>query len=296
MNTQALELLDSEALAKIQSFSLRVERIVEGTLAGLHSSKRRGSAVKFAEHRQYTPGDDLRRLDWKVFARYDRYYVRHHEDENELRAHLCLDCSASMGYGKPLSKLEYGASLLGSLAYLLARQRDQPGLVAFNDRVVEYLAPRKRSAQIADVLDALSRTAAAQATRIECMIDALEERQVRRGLIVVVSDLLDTDLSILPRLRRFREARVVLFHLLHTDELDFPFRGLMQLEHPENERKLLIEAAVARNAYKEAVVDFIAEAKGVCRDSNVTYRAIQTNDALDAVLLQLLSPNLGTGR
>jgi len=126
-------LLDAEALSKLANLQLRAGAVVDGTMAGLHRSPHHGSSIEFAEHKEYAPGDDIRRLDWKAYAKFDRPFIRQYEDETDLKAYLLLDCSGSMGYGQPLSKLDYGSVLVASLAYLLARQRDQPSLVAFAD-------------------------------------------------------------------------------------------------------------------------------------------------------------------
>lgn len=136
--------LDAQTLGRLSSLQLRVRAVVEGTMAGLHRSPHHGASVEFAEHKEYSPGDDVKRIDWKAFAKFDRHYVRQYEDETELRAYLLLDSSGSMAYGKPLSKHEYGCVLVASLAFLLAKQGDQPGCIAYSDRLLSYLPPRAR--------------------------------------------------------------------------------------------------------------------------------------------------------
>lgn len=286
--------LDAAALARLASLRLRVRRVVDGALAGLHRSRHHGASVEFAEHKEYAPGDDLRRLDWKALGKFDRYYVREYEDETELRAYLLLDCSGSMGYGRPLSKLQYAAVLAGSLAYLLSRQRDSPALAAFADDVVSYLPPRGRSTHLAVLLRALDALRPVGSTDVGRAIERLMELCGRRAVVTVISDMFDSGgrgLALLQRLRA-RGHQVVLFHLLHQDELTLPFSQLTRFEAMEETRHLLVDPAGVRQAYLREFERFCQQVRRACREAQVAYRRVSTADRLDRVLVELLRGRL----
>lgn len=282
--------LDAEALSKLATLQLRVRNVVEGMMAGLHRSAHRGSSIEFAEHKEYAAGDDLRHLDWKALGRFDRYYIRQYENETELRAYLCLDCSGSMGYGAPLSKLDYGSILVGSLAHLLSSQRDQPSLLAFSDRVRRYVPPRSRRGHSADVLRALNDLQPVGATSFAVLAERLGEVVHRRSLVFVVSDMFDATERALPLLRRLRARgqQLVLFHLLHPDELEFPFDRVLLFESMEDQRRVLVDPAGVRQAYLREMSRFCSALESSCREAQIVYRRVSTAEPLDKVLVELL--------
>lgn len=286
--------LDAATLARLASLRLRVRRVVDGALAGLHRSRHHGASVEFAEHKEYAPGDDLRRLDWKALGKFDRYYVREYEDETELRAYLLVDCSGSMGYGQPLTKLQYAAVLAGALAYLLTRQRDSPALVAFADDVISYLPPRGRATQLAVLLRALDALRPAGATDVGRAIERLVELCGRRAVVTVISDMFDPSGRGLPLLQRLRARghQVVLFHLLHEDELTLPFSQLTCFEAMEETRHVLVDPAGVRQAYLRELERFCEQVRSACREAQVTYRRVSTADRLDRVLAEVLRGRL----
>lgn len=290
----ATQQLDAQTLAKLANLPLRVRRVVEGTMAGLHRSPHRGSSIEFAEHKEYSPGDDLRRLDWKAFARFDRYYIREHEDETELRAYLLVDCSGSMGYGGPLSKLDYASVLVGSLAYLLGKQRDQPSLLAFAEQVRCYVPPRSRRGHVAAVLDALATLEPGGKTDFEKAVLHLTEVMARRSLVVVVSDMFDIGTVAVPLLRQLRARghHVVLFQLLHHDEVEFPFDQVLRFEGMEDERSLFVDPAGTRQVYLRELERFCAQMARGCLEAQVAYRRVTTDDPLDRVLAQFLQQRI----
>jgi uncharacterized protein (DUF58 family) len=282
--------LDAAALAKLSTLQLRVRSVVEGTMSGLHRAPHRGSSIEFAEHKEYSPGDDLRHLDWKALGRFDRYYIRQFENETDLRAYLLLDCSGSMAYGEPLSKLDYGCVLVGTLAYLLAGQRDQPGLVAFDERVRSYIPPRARRGHSAALLKALAQLRPRGKTDFTRAVEHLSEVMHRRSLVIVVSDLFDTHERALPLLRRLRARghQIVLFQLLHRDELEFPFGRVLLFESLEDQRRVLVDAAGMRQSYLQEMERFCTSVEASCRESQITYRRMSTADPLDLLLAELL--------
>jgi uncharacterized protein (DUF58 family) len=286
-------LLDAETLAKLAGLQLRLKAVVDGTLAGIHSSPHHGSSIEFAEHKEYAPGDDLRHLDWKALGRFDRYYVKRFEDETDLKAYLVLDCSGSMEYGAPLTKHEYGSVLVACLAYFLLRQGDMPGLLAFADRVLKYVPPRARSAHMTEVLGALSALRPTGGTDLARAITYLTEVMGHRSLVVVVSDLFERSEDALRMLRHLRARRhhVVLFHLLHRDELEFPFEGLTLFEAMEDRRQVLVDPGGVRRAYLKEMERFLREIEERCREGEVEYHRISSAQPLDQVLLRFIHRN-----
>jgi uncharacterized protein (DUF58 family) len=282
--------LDPETLAKLAGLQLRVQAVVEGTLSGLHRSPHHGSSVEFAEHKEYTPGDDLRHLDWKAFGKFDRYYIKRFEDETDLKAYLLLDCSGSMEYGAPLSKLEVASVLCASLAFFLSRQGDQPGLLAFADRVRAYLPPRARSAHLGELLATLEGLKPGGSTDLARAVLHLTEVIAHRTMVVVVSDLftLGADGLRLLRSLRARNHHVVLFHLLHPDELELPFSELTLFESMEDERSVLCDPGGIRRAYLAEIAHFLEESRRICRESEIEYHQISTAQPVHEVLLRFL--------
>jgi uncharacterized protein (DUF58 family) len=291
MSTLSHRHLDAEALAKLAGLQLRVKQAVEGTLAGLHRSPHHGSSVEFAEHKEYAPGDDLRHLDWKAFGKFDRYYIKRFEDETELKAYLMLDCSGSMGYGAPLSKLEYGSVLCASLAYFLTRQGDQPGLMAYAGKVRSYVPPRARSAHIAEILRSLEELRPEGGTDLARAVSSLIEVIAHRTLTVVISDLFDEGGDALRLLRRLRARRhqVVVFHLLHPDELELPFHEVTLFESMEDSRSVLVDPGGIRKVYLHEMQKFLDRTRQTCRESEIEYHQISCAEPVHEVLLRFLS-------
>src|SRR6478752_7094396 len=217
--------LDPTDIARLGSMSVRARVIVEGAFAGMHQNPHAGSSIEFSEHKEYAPGDDIRRIDWKAVARRDRYYIKRFEDETEMRTFLLVDSSASMGYGrKGVTKLQYASYLAAALAYLLAQQGDPAGLVLFDEKTRQYLPPRTRGGHIRDLLVALEAAYPAGRTAPGRALAHVGELADRRSLVVLMSDLLDAPPDLEGRLRQLRSRGhdVTLFHLLDPDEVDLP--------------------------------------------------------------------------
>lgn len=282
--------LDAELLARLAGLELRVRQVVEGTAAGLHRSPQRGSSVIFAEHKQYAPGDDLRRVDWKAYAKFDRYYVRQYEDENELRVYLVLDCSGSMAYGAPLSKHQYAAVLLGAFAQLLRRQRDLVGLLTFSERVQSLIPAAGGDAHARALIVALAAAKPGGETCLAVALQRLMERGSRRGLVVIVSDFFDSSPADLDALSKLvaRRHRVLALQLLHPDELTFPFSQLAIFEAMEGRGELLADPAGLRQTYLARLKDFVSTLRRDLEQRGAVYRQISTADALDHLLVSLL--------
>lgn len=288
----ASPLLEPAAVSALGDLKLRARTIVEGALSGMHRSPHHGAAIEFAEHKEYSPGDEIRHIDWKAYGKFDKYYVKRYEEETELRALLVLDCSASMGYAGRggVSKLTYATWLAAALAWLLLRQQDQAGLVAFSDRVGPFVPPRGRAGHLADLLSALERLSAGGRTDLPRAIDYLSGAARRRSLVLLLSDLLDDGERVVPLLRGLRARRhdVVVFHVLDGDELRLPFEGPTRFEGLEAEVSLLADPGAVRAGYLEAIGRFLDTVRRGCLEGDIGYQLVDTARPPSEVLLSFL--------
>jgi uncharacterized protein (DUF58 family) len=284
--------LDPGVLARIGSLELRARTIVEGFISGLHRSPLKGFSVEFAEYRQYLPGDDLSTMDWKVFARTDRHYVKKFEEETNLRGHLVLDISASMTYGSgAMTKLEYGSCLAASLAYLMSRQRDAAGLVTFDDRIQHVTAPSIRPGHLRALLVVLDRLQAGHRTDSGRPLHQLADAIGKRGLVVLISDLFDDPARVVDGLKhfRFRGSEVLVFHLLDHAERTFPFESPVRFRDLESGDEVTVAPRAARERYLaelEALTDTYKRELGL---AGIDYVLVDTSEPLDVALRSYLA-------
>ncbi|MCY4601367.1 MAG: DUF58 domain-containing protein [Acidobacteria bacterium] len=287
-----LRYLDPAVIARIGSMELRARAVVEGFLSGLHRSPAQGFSVEFSEYRQYMPGDDTSLIDWKLYARSDRHYVKKFEEETNLECHLLLDVSGSMGYGSVgVTKQEYGAYLAASIAYLMNRQHDAVGLLAFADRIVQHLPASARPGHLRRLLLALDALRAERGSDLSKPLDRLAEALSRRGMAVLISDLLDDPAEVVRGLRhlRFRGVDVIVFHLLDPAELTFPFEHAARFRDLETGAELTAVPSAVRARYIEEVQAFIALYRRELQLAGIDYCLVDTSQALDAALLAYLS-------
>jgi len=272
---------------------LKARTVVEGFLSGLHRSPYKGFSVEFAEYRQYIPGDDLSTIDWKVFARSDRYYVKKFEEETNLDCHLLLDVSGSMGYGEHhgLTKFEYGACLAASLAYLMNRQRDAVGLTAFDENVVAMLPASTRPGHLRALLLTLDRLETAHATNVSKPLHQLAEALTKRGLVVLISDLLDEPEAVIRGLKhfQFRGIDVVVFHVLDPDEIEFPFERATRFEDLETREEIMAVPGAVRDHYLKAIGGLIDRYRRELGSMGIDYQLLSTKHPLELALLSYLS-------
>lgn len=282
---------DPEVLARIAGLTLRARQVVEGTISGLHRSPFHGFNVEFAEYREYSPGDDLRRLDWRVLGRTDRFYVKQYEEESNLRATLVLDCSASMGYGSgPLNKFHYAAVAAASLATLLVEQQDPVGLALFDRDAREILPPAATQAQLARIIGRLEAAQPNRDTNLGSVLQSLSEQSKQRGLTIILSDLL-TDLASfqdgLERLQ-YRGHEILVLHVLDPDELTLPFNDLILFRDIEGTEELVAEPWAFRKAYQAAMQQFLDEVRGECGNRGIDYLLLRTDQPLADALSHYL--------
>jgi uncharacterized protein (DUF58 family) len=288
--------LHPEAIRRIGRMDLRARHIVEGFLSGMHRSPYFGQSVEFLQHREYVPGDDLRHVDWKVWARQDRLHVKQYEEDTNLRCMLMVDVSNSMAYGQgALNKYEYGCTIASSLAYLILKQQDAVGCAAFDETVRTRVPVRSKRNHIFSVIDALNVTEPQDKTEMYSICHSVAETYPRRGMVVVVSDLLAEPQSLLKGLNLLRQRGhdVMVFHVMDDDELDFPFAGPTRFEGLESSDFLNCNPRALRDGYLEALNAFLDQVRRGCAQNTIDYALIRTSDPLDAALAAYLSNRLG---
>lgn len=287
--------LDPKVLNKITRLDLKARHIVEGFMGGMHKSPFHGFSVEFAEHREYAPGDDLKHLDWKVFGRSDRLFIKEYELETNLRSHILLDTSESMDYGsKETTKLELASHIAASMAYLILRQQDSVGMVCFDKEVKSFIPTSSSMGHLRPILGTLAASSAQNKTDLGVVLNTLAERIQRRGLIILISDLFDKPETILKSLQHFAHKRhdVIVFHILDEYELTFPFERMTLFEGLEEYPKLLIDPRSLRKAYLEEVNRFCEEIRRGCVKQMVDYVRISTDQDLDVELTKYLASRL----
>jgi uncharacterized protein (DUF58 family) len=292
LSARERQFLDPAVVARLGNLELRARTIVEGFISGLHRSPFKGFSVEFAEYRQYMPGDDVSTIDWKVFARSDRYYIKKFEEETNLNCHVMLDVSASMGYGsRGITKFEYGQCLAASLAYLMNRQRDAAGLTAFDERIVSMLPSSARPGHLHAMLVTLDRLAIGRRTNVSKPMHQLAETLSKRGMVVLISDLLDDPDSVIRGLKhvRFSGTDVIVFHVLDPDELTFPFERSTRFEDLETDDQVLAVPMMVRDHYVKAIGDLIDRYKRDLGGARIDYHLLTTDRPLELALLAYLS-------
>lgn len=294
MHADYRKYLDPKVLAKISGLELRARLLVEGYFTGMHRSPYRGASVEFADHRQYVQGDDLRHIDWKVFGRTDKFYLKEYEQETNLTCMLVVDASESMAYrseSAPMSKHEYATSLAAALAYLALRQRDSVGLALFNEKVTRYLRPSNHPAQWKTLIHELLAGTGPGKTSIRAVLDDLAERLAHRSLVVIISDMFDDPRRALKGLRhlQYRRHECIVFNVWDPEELSFPFTGPTRFEGLEDRGTLLTDPRWVRARYLEQVERFTDTLRGGCRQMQIDYERFDTSSALDTAISAYLA-------
>jgi len=303
-----MRLLDPDALAKIGRLELIARGVVEGFVAGRHKSPYKGFSVEFAEHREYVPGDNIRDLDWRVFGRTDRYYIKQYIEETNLRSLILLDASGSMKYagrlaarhrGEPLSKFGYGQFLAASLAHLMIHQQDAVGLATFDTKVRRYIPARSRASHLKVLLEELVVTEPGAESGLGEVFHDLAERIHRRGLVIIISDLFDDVAEVLRALHhfRYRKHEVLLLHVMAEEELTFPFdrwsvfRNLERLDH-----RLQLDPLAVKSEYLQRLKRFIRRLEIACGQMDIDYVQLSTRNSFDVALAHYLARRMARAR
>jgi uncharacterized protein (DUF58 family) len=288
-------LIDPRALMRIKSLQLRARAAVEGFIKGIHRSTYHGFSVEFSEYRPYTPGDDPRYLDWRLFARYDRYYVKRFEDETNLRCHLVLDTSRSMSYRSgDYSKSDYARTAAATIAYFLTLQRDAVGLLTFEDRITDYLPPRHRPGHLRRLMAMLDREPKGRATDLAGPLEEIAATVKKRSLIVLLSDLLAPADALRSKLGylRSRGHEVIVLLVLDPAEVGFTFATPAMFQDVESEHELYIDPAAARAGYLARFAAHAAEVERACSDLAIDFQSMTTDSPLELMLFDLLKARL----
>jgi uncharacterized protein (DUF58 family) len=291
---------DPDTIARISDLTLRSRRLVEGAISGQHRSPFHGFNIEFAEYREYTPGDDLRRLDWRVFARSDRHYIKQYEEESNVRVTFVVDASASMNYrgSAALSKFDYAATLVVSLAMLLTRQQDPVGLVLFDEKANTVLPPNATQSQVMVMSGLLERCTPSRKTELGGLLRALTDQLRRRSLLVIVSDLFTDMEAVYDGLNRLRFLghEVLVMQVLDRDELELPFSGPTVFHDIEGEEELFAEPWAFRRSYQQAMAEFLEGVRRECGSRGYDHVRFLTDETLAATLSVFLHSREESGR
>jgi uncharacterized protein (DUF58 family) len=290
--------LDPHTIAQLASIELKAKLVVEGFITGLHRSPYHGFSVEFSEHRQYRSGDEIKHIDWQVYARSNRFYVKQYEEETNLRAMVVLDSSASMAYKSeksPISKFEYGSYLAASLIYMMMNQRDAAGLALYDTEIKKLLPPKSKQSYIAEILKTLSSNTPSGATGTAKALDSIAERIKRRGFIVIISDFFDDKNEVMNALRHFRHQghEVIAFQLLDQREKDFDFGYSATFKDMESDEKLLTHPYQIKQAYAKAMEEFSSQLRTECLRSRIDFNTITTNQPFDIALKEYIIKRQG---
>ena len=288
--------LRPDELSRIDRLEIRARHIVEGFLSGMHRSPYFGQSVEFVQHREYTQGDDVRRIDWKVWSKTDKYYIKQYEEETNLRTTLVVDVSESMQFGSgAMSKYEYGCTVAAALTHLLLRQQDAVGMVAFDDAVRSTVPCRSKKNHIHGILQGLAAESPREKTDINAILQHVAEQQSRRGMIVLISDLFAPREGLFKGLKmlRHRGHDVLIMHIMDDEELDFNYAGTTRFIGLEEMGDLVCNPKALRKGYVEAVTAFQDEIRLHCARTVVDYQTIRTSEHLDAALSHYLNHRIG---
>ena len=288
---------DPEILAKIERLDLKARMIVEGYISGLHKSPFHGFSVEFAQHREYAPGDDLRRIDWKVYARSDRHYIKEYEEETNLVAYVAMDISESMRYASGrVSKLEYGSYIAASLIYLMLLQRDSVGLVLFDENVRQVIPDSSNPGHREQLIAALEAVEPTEKTDLGKALEYVGRQLKRRGMVIVISDLFGDMARLLAGLKllRYRGHDVIVFHILDKDELEFPFQELTLFKGMEGYGDLFAEPRALLQQYLQELDAFVRRVREECVGNRIDYQQLSTAEPLDVALSSYLATRMAS--
>lgn len=281
--------LDPSFVSKLNSLELRARLVVEGFMVGLHKSPYHGFSVEFTEHRPYMQGDNLKDVDWKVYGKSERFFIKQYEEETNLKSYILLDRSRSMSYAseRNISKLEYASTLVAGLSYLMILQQDAVGLSLYAEKIDKYLPPKSTRAYLQQILKTITEAKASDKTNTASSLSSIAEKINRRGLVIIVSDLFDDINSVLKALKHFRYKKneVIVFQILDPMERSFAFGNDAVFKDLESEEEITTQPYQIQKAYREAMEEFIKKIKTECLNSNIEYNLIQTSDPYDKALI-----------
>ena len=291
--------LNPQVLASLEGLDLQARLVVEGYLSGMHKSPYHGFSVEFAQHREYVPGDDIKHIDWKVYGRTGRFYLKQYEEETNLICWLLLDVSESMRYGSgPVTKYDYACMSAAAMAYLTLHQQDSVGLVTFDNQVRNFLKPSSQPSHLKEIVNVMNRGAPREKTSLAPIFHDLAERINRRAIILLLSDLFDDPDDILAGLRhlRYKRHEVVVMHVLDPAELEFPFQEATLFRGLEQYPELLTDPRSLRDGYLEQVSSFVTDLQRGCRGQDIDYVQLRADRSLGVALSSYLAHRLARAK
>ena len=297
--SSAEELIQADVIARAHRLEIVARETVEGFISGLHKSPFHGLSVEFSQHRNYAYGDDLKHLDWKVYGKTDRYYIKEYEKETNVRVYIVVDASASMGYGEQgETKYDYASRAAACLAYLLLRQQDAPSLQLFTADGLEAVPPRTSGIQIQTIAHTLARCRPRGEADLAATLERLASEAHPKSIVVIISDLFAKTGRLVPSLRQIRQRKhdTIVFHVLHKDEMEFPFHRMTRFKDLEIPRSLLVNAHFLRDAYIREVNGFIESIKSECLSTRTDYALFNTSEPLSVALAAYLAARKGRDR
>ena len=291
-NLEYKNLLDPSIIPKINSLELRARLVVEGFMVGMHKSPYHGFSVEFTQHRPYMQGDGLKDVDWKVYGKTEKFYIKQYEEETNLRSYILLDVSKSMQFssGNNVSKLEYASTLSAALSYLMMKQQDAFGLTLYSDRIVQYLPPKATKSYLRLILKSLVSVKASDTTNTAACLNSVAEKIKRRGLVIIISDLFDDIESVISALKHFsyQKNEIIVFQILDPIERNFAFGRDAIFKDMESEEELTTQPYQIQKAYKLAMEEFIGKIKSECLNSKIDFNVIDTSTPFDKSLMSYI--------
>jgi len=284
--------LDPAVLAQLQGLELKAKLVVEGNLSGMHKSPFKGFSVEFAEHKSYFPGDDIRYIDWKLYGKSEKFFIKQYEEDTNLKSYLLLDTSKSMGFPeKSQTKLEYSIFLTVAMSYLMLSQRDSVGLLTFNDSICDYIPPRNEMSHLHYIVDILEKIKPANKTSISHSLKYLASKIKRRGLIILISDLVDDQENVLKHLAYLRKMKheIIVFHIMHPDEVNIPYHGTVKFKNMENHGEITAIPDRIRNNYSKNLQNFINTYQQNCWQEKIDYHRIITSVPVEKAILNYIA-------
>ena len=290
--------LDPESIAKLDNMSLRARLVVEGYLLGQHKSPYHGFSVEFAEHRSYGHGDEIRHIDWKLYGKTDRYYIKRFEEETNLRSHILIDTSQSMKFkSKNITKLDYASYLAAALTHLMLSQKDGIGLILFDENIKKFIPPRASKTHAKIIMETLDTIKCGNDTRIKKTLDYMAERIKKRGLVILISDLMDNPDEVLMGLNHFRHNKqeVIVFHIMDRQESEFNYSDRIQFKDMETGEVITTDPWHIRNEYQNQIEKFKRKYQRGCRNQRIDYIPLYTDQSLDIALNEYLNKRKKSG-
>jgi uncharacterized protein (DUF58 family) len=287
-----LNYFDPKVLAGVKNLALRARFVVDGVMVGIHASQAKGLSSEFEEHRGYAQGDDTRHIDWKAYAKFDRYFIKEYRETTNLKAYLVMDSSSSMNYASDgMSKFDYASTLAASLAYLMLKQQDAVGLITFSDKIERMIPPKAAHDHLFAILKVLEDTRPQGETSAASVLQDLAASLKRRGLIILISDLLERPEEVAKGLKQLRSRgnEVIVFHLLDRDELELPFKEPSLFQDMEEDLRLLADPQVIRSAYLETLGSLMEGYRQACASHHIDYSLFDTSVDLDRALVRYLT-------